>query len=283
MSTRPLSPARQAAENLARRLREIRRSSGLTGRALAAIAGWHFTKVSRLENGNKTPTEAELRLWCRLCDAEDQLPDLLADVRALESMYQEYKRQTRAGMKRLMRTSVPLYERTTRFRIYEHNVIPGLFQTPEYAAAMLSFWIEFLETPNDLDEAIAARIRRQQVVRDPARRIEVVIEEQALRVWFGGAAVQAGQLERLLAVQRLPNVSLGIIPMMIVRPCVASSGFWIFDDELAILETPTAGIEVTRPGELDLYVRMFGLLTSVAQYGEAARELIVSALRDLAN
>ena len=164
MSTRPLSPAKQAAENLGHRLREIRRSANLTGRALAEMTGWHFTKVSRMENGAKTPTEHEIQIWCAACGASDQIPDLIASVRALESMYQEHKRQTRAGMKRLMRTSVPLYERTTRFRIYEHNVIPGLFQTPEYAAAMLSFWIEFLDTPNDLDEAVAARIRRQQVI-----------------------------------------------------------------------------------------------------------------------
>lgn len=283
MSTRPLSPARQAAQNLAQRLREIRKSSGLTGRALATATGWHFTKVSRLENAAKTPTEKEIRLWCQICGAEGDIPDLIAGVRALESMYQEHRRQTRAGMRRLMRTSVPLYERTTSFRIYEHNVIPGLFQTAEYASAMLSFWIGFLDTPNDLDDAVKARIQRQKVIYQPDKRFEVVIEEQALRTWFGTAETQVGQLNRLLEIETMPNVLLGIIPMMIERPCVASAGFWVFDDDLVCLETPTASIEVTQPTEIGLYTRMFDLLATVAAYGEGAQSLIRSALRDISS
>ncbi|WP_155356739.1 helix-turn-helix domain-containing protein [Acrocarpospora macrocephala] len=282
MSTRPLSPAKQAAENLGNRLREIRKGAGITGRALADATGWHFTKVSRLENAAKTPTEQEIRLWCQICDAEDQVPDLLASVRALESMYQEHKRRTRAGMKQLMRTSVPLYERTNRFRIYEHNVIPGLFQTPDYAAAMLRFWIDFLDTPNDLDEAVEARMSRQKIIYRTEKRFEVLLEEQALRTWFGDSATQIGQLERILTVESLPNVRLGIIPMMIERPCVASMGFWIYDERLVLMETPTASIEVTMPSEIELYTRMFDLLGRVSVYDESARCLVRAAIEDLA-
>ena len=59
--------------------------------------------------------------------------------------------------------------------------------------------------------------------------------------------VQAGQLGRLLEMMSVPTVKLGIIPLMTERTAVASAGFWIFDDSLAALETPTASIEVTRP------------------------------------
>ena len=52
---------------------------------------------------------------------------------------------------------------------------------------MLSFWIEFLETPNDLDEAVAVRMERQRVIYRRGKRFVVVLEEQALRTWFGDA------------------------------------------------------------------------------------------------
>ncbi|GAA0942215.1 helix-turn-helix transcriptional regulator [Nonomuraea longicatena] len=281
MSTRRLSPAKKAAIDLGERLRQLRTSAGFSQRALGQATGWHFTKISRMENGGKSPTEAEIRLWCRLCHAEGEIPDLVAGMRALESMYREHKRQTRAGMRRLVRSSVPLYERTTSFRIYEHNAIPGLFQTADYAEAMLSFWIGFLDTPNDLDDAVRAQQRRQGVVRQQDKRFEVVIEEQALRTLFGTAETQATQLERLLEILELPNVLFGVIPMMVERPCVASVGFWIFDHESVQMETPSAAIEVTRPGEVDLYVRMFDLLASVAVYGESARTLIEATAREL--
>jgi transcriptional regulator with XRE-family HTH domain len=281
VTTRPPSPARQIAEELGIRLREIRQGAALTGRALAAEAGWHFTKVSRMENGVKIATEAEIRTWCRICNAEDQTADLIATARAIQTMYQELRRQARAGMQRLMRAPVPLYERTGRFRIYEHNVIPGLFQTSAYARAMLAFWFEFLDAPDDLDQAVAARIDRQRVIHAPGKRFDVLLEEQALRTWFGSAADQREQLERLLTTMSHPHVSVRIIPMMIERPCVASAGFWIYDDELVTLETPTASLEITRPREIELYARMFEHLASVAVNGHAARGLVLAVIEEL--
>ncbi len=234
-----------------------------------------------MEHGVKVATEEEIRIWCRICRAEDQIPDLVATVRAIQTMYQELRRQTRAGMKRLMRAPVPLYERTRRFRIYEHNVIPGLFQTPAYARAMLTFWFGFLDAPNDLDEAVDARMDRQRVIHSRGKRFDVLLEEQALRTWFGTADVQAEQLERLLTVMSHPHVSLRIIPLMIERPCVASTGFWIYDDAMVTLETPTASLEVTRPREVELYTRMFERLATVARKGQAARELVLDVLGEL--
>ncbi len=282
MSTSPSSSARQAQQALGARLREIRKDAGLSGRALAVATGQHFTRVSKIENGVQTPADQDIRDWCRACAAEEQIPDLIATARAVESAYLEFRRQARAGMKRVLGAhTLPLYERTGVFRIYEHNVIPGLFQTAAYTAAMLSFWIGFLEVPNDIDAAVAARMERQLVLYQRGKQFAVVLEEQALRTWFGSANVQAGQLGRLLEVMSMPTVSLGIIPMMTQRTAVAASGFWIFDSSLVALETPTASLEVTRPQEIELYARMFEHLRAVALCGPAARSLIIKALSEL--
>ena len=282
MNTSPSSSAKQAQEALGARLREIRKDAGLSGRAFAAATGQHFTRVSKLEHGVQTPSGQDIRDWCQACGAEEQIPDLIATARVVQSAYLEFRRQARAGMKRVLGShTIPLYERTSLFRIYEHNVIPGLFQTAAYCAAMLSFWIGFLETPDDLDAAVAARMERQRVIYQAGKRFAVVLEEQALRTWFGTAEVQAGQLGRLLEAMSIPTVSLAIIPMMTERAAVASAGFWIFDESLAALETPTASIEVTRPQEIELYARMFEHLKATAVHGGAARALIIKALSEL--
>jgi transcriptional regulator with XRE-family HTH domain len=282
VSTVPSSSARQAQEELGARLRELRQDAGLSGRALAVATGQHFTRVSKIEHGVQAPSDLDIREWCRVCGASDQVPDLIATSRVIESAYREFRRQARMGMKRVLGPhTVPLYQRTESFRIYEHNVIPGLFQTADYAAAMLSFWIEFLSTPNDLEAAVAARMERQHVIYQRSKRFSAVLEEQALYTWFGTAEVQAGQLDRLLAVMSLPTVSLGIIPMRTERSAVGSAGFWIFDDSLVALEIPTASIEVTRPQEIGLYAAMFDHLRSAAVYGRAARALVARALRAL--
>ncbi len=127
MSTSPYSSARQAQEALGARLREIRKGAGLSGRAPATATGQHFTRVSKIEHGVQAPSDQDIRDWCRACGPEEQIPDLIATAHAVQSAYLEFQRQARAGMKRVLGAhTIPLYEMTSLFRIYEHNVIPGL-------------------------------------------------------------------------------------------------------------------------------------------------------------
>jgi transcriptional regulator with XRE-family HTH domain len=282
VTTNPSSSAKQALQALGIRLRDLRKDAGLTARELATATGQHYTRVSKIENSVQAPTDQDIRDWCRACSADDQVLDLIATLRAVESAYLEFRRQSRAGMKRVLGAhTLRRYEQTKVFRIYEHNVIPGLFQTAEYSSAMLSFWIKFLGTPNDVEEAVAVRMERQQVLYCGGKRFVAILEEQALRTWFGTAETQAGQLGRLLELMSLHNVSLGIIPLMTERLAVGSTGFWIFDDSLVALETPTASIEVNQPQEIQLYARMFEALKTAAVYGRDARGLIVKALSEL--
>jgi transcriptional regulator with XRE-family HTH domain len=150
----------------------LRKDAGLTARALAAATAQHYTRVSKIEHGVQAPSDRDIRDWCRACGADNQLPDLLATLHAVESAYLEFRRQSRAGMKRVLGAhTLALYERAKLFRIYEHNVIPGLFQTAEYCSAMLSFWTRFLGAPNDLEEAVAIRMERQRVIYHGGKRL----------------------------------------------------------------------------------------------------------------
>ncbi|WP_350279683.1 helix-turn-helix transcriptional regulator [Kribbella sp. HUAS MG21] len=282
MSTNPNSAARKVQEALGLRLRNLRKDAGLTGRELAAATGWHFTRISKLEHGTQAPTDQDIRTWCQVCGADDQAADLIAQARAIESMYVEFRRRARSGVKQLMLAFQQTYERAEQFRIYEHSVIPGLFQTADYIRAMLSFWARFLNTDSDVDDAVAARLQRQSIIYESKRRFAVVLEENALRTWFGNAETMAGQLDRLLTVMTLPNVALGIVPSMIEREAVSTTGFWIFDDKLVALETPSASIEVTQPQEIALYASMFDMLRRSALYGPEARALIVRVQGELA-
>lgn len=277
----PNTSVKQAREALGARLREIRTDANLTGRALAAVCEWHFTKISKLEHGAQAPSERDIRTWCRACDAEDQILDLIATVRAIESMYIEWQRHLRTGLKRSQTSSVPLYERTRLFRGYENTVIPGLFHTAEYAAAIFKFWHEFLDLPNDVDEAVAARMERQRVLYTGARRFVFVLEEQTLHTRIGDTDVMLGQLDRVLAVMSLPRVSLGIIPAAGERHCLAQGSFWIFDAERVKVEGISAGLDITQPREIAMHVKAFALLQQSAVYGKIARELIQRALTEL--
>jgi transcriptional regulator with XRE-family HTH domain len=271
----------QAREALGGRLREIRLDAGLSARALAKLAGWHFTKVSKLEHGTRRPSRDDIRAWCRYCRAEDQMADLLAAARGIDAMYTEWRRQMRAGMKHFQDSLRPLYEQTLLFRAYETTFIPSLLTTAEYAAAILEFWAGLMSLPADIQAAVAARIDQQDILYAGKRRFLFVMEEQALRTRTGGPEVMAGQLDRLLALISLPTISLGIIPSAGDRRALAQGSFWIFDDARVQVETVSAGLDITQPAEIGLYTQVFGLLQRSAVYGHDARDLIRRALADL--
>jgi hypothetical protein len=183
-------------------------------------------------------------------------------------------------MRQLQESSAPLYERTRLFRIYEHTALPGLFHTAEYSMEIMSYWVRFLGLPDDAEAAAAARLARQKVLRSGRRRFIVVLAEQALRTRLGTPQVMTAQLEHLLEVMRLPNVSVGIIPAMAERYTVAQVPFWIWDDVRVTVETVSARLEITRPDEIALYATVFDQLRQSAVYGSRARELISEATAD---
>ena len=284
MTTDPTSSGAQARKDLGARLRQIRKAAGLTGKVVAEATGQHVTRVSRIENGTQPPTEQQIRDWCTVCGVPDEIPDLLATARSVESAYLEYFRQSRAGMRRLGGLhTMATYQRTTTFRIHEPLVLPGLFQTEAYYRRILSFWYEFLDAPDDADAVVAQRLERSAVALVPTKRIAVVLGEQALRTRRGTPEEHADQLDHLLSLMRLPFVSVDVIPADIQRHALATIGFWIFDNNAVALETPTAAIKVTRPQEIARYLAMFDLLRAEAVQGREARDLVQTVRASLDN
>ncbi len=270
--------AQQALDALAARLREIRKDAELTARQVALAAGWHESKCSRIEHARTMPSPEDIRIWCSICGVPDQAADLTAALRGIDSMYVEWRRMVRSGMRRLQEAPLPLYERTRQFRIYEHGVIPGLFQTAEYARARMGLIVEFNGIPDDLDTAVAARLERQRVLRRGDHRFAVVLEEWALRSRIGSTGMMAGQLTHLAQESALPSVTLGIIPVTAARTMWSSPGFWIYDESRVLIETPAAELAITQPREIGVYLRTFAELAAMAVYGSRARDLINGAI-----
>ncbi|MGH2599019.1 MAG: helix-turn-helix domain-containing protein [Dehalococcoidia bacterium] len=282
MRSSPSSSAREARKALADRLREIRLDAGLTCRALARHAGWHESKCSRIEHARTVPSEADITLWCETCGAAEQTPDLIASARAIESMYIEWRRLQRGGLRQLQDVGTRQCEAAQHVRAYHSQVVPGFFQTPGYATALLNEIARFHETPNDVEQAVAARMERHRLLREGGRRFGVVIEEAVLRYQVGEPATMAGQLGHLLDEATLPSVSLGIIPFSrVARPMWTLEGFTLFDEVLVDVELLSANVTVTQPREIALYSKAFGEFAAMAVYGQHARALITDAIRAL--
>ena len=75
-----MSSFQRAREALGLRLRELRRDAQLTGRELAQSQGWHPSKVSKIEAGKQTPSQADIRAWAVACRRPDLARDLVASL-----------------------------------------------------------------------------------------------------------------------------------------------------------------------------------------------------------
>ena len=274
--------ADQALASLGIRLRDVRRDAGLSGTTLARLSGWLPSKVSKIEHGKQTPSEEDLRIWCEHCQAPDQLPDLIAAARSIETQFAEWRRIMQGGTRRRQQASAAVYERARVFRVYEPAVVPGLLQTREYAVAVLSTFIDFVRVPEDAEEGAAARLERQRVLTHGDRHFHMVVGEQALHTNVGGTEVMAGQLGHLLSVLKLPRLRLGVIPLDAPYRVPLNNGFWILDETLVQFDTYSAELSLVRPDEIALYGRAFERLAALAVYGAEARTILAGTLDRLA-
>lgn len=281
MPSNPSSRIQQARDVLAGRLRDIRRDAGISGRELAARCGWSESKSSRIENARTPPSDADIKAWCRACDADDQVPDLITANRQSTEAHVEWRRLQRGGLRHLQTSTGDLYQRTTVFRVYVSDVIPGFLQTPGYATALLGSIAEFRGTPDDVSAAVNARMRRNAVLGNGALRFRFVLEESVLRHRLCGADTMAAQLGHLLMTMDLPHVVLGIIPFARQRTVWPMTTFTVFDDHRVHADTLDSASTLTQPSQIELYERAFDRLAQDAAHGSAARALVAEALAAL--
>ena len=182
-----------------RQLRLRREAVGMRVAEFAVAAGYSEDLVYKIEGGKRIPRPEYLDKSEELLDAGGLIAAMKEDVAKVR-----YPKKVRALAK--------LEAQAIEIGIYECNIIAGLLQTPEHARTV----IEARQppySPDDLERMVAGRLARHAVFeRDPAPSIHFVLEEAPLRRQVGGTMVWRRQLERLLEVGRLRNVTLQVMP-----------------------------------------------------------------------
>lgn len=279
-----MSSFQRAREALGNRLREMRLDAHLTGRDLAAEAGWGPPKVSKIEAGRQTPSDGDLATWARICGREQVVRELTATLRSLEQQYVEHRRMFRTGLPSRQRSIAEIEAKTTLTRNFEPCFVPGLLQTAEYAR------YRFAEgdpdetergvpkSEDELDEAIAARMDRQRILHRGDKKFHFVMTEAVLHYQVCPPDVMTGQIGHLISMTTLPAIRVGIIPFSAPLKIGPMHGFYMYDDKLVLVELFTAGLNVSQADEIGGYERVFGHLANAAVYGADARTILTDAL-----
>lgn len=178
-----------------------------------------------MERGWVPMRDPDIRVLCEFYGSED--PEILAYL--LELARLDRGRRKAKGWWHdsphpgTLSEYIALEDAASRMRTWELSLIPGLFQTAEYARSLaVSEGVGVWEDPDEIERLVEIRMRRQERLRD-ARPLEVyaIIWEAALRQLVGGPDIMRAQLEHLLKVAELPNVRLQVLPFRAGgHPCV---------------------------------------------------------------
>ncbi|MGW7386116.1 helix-turn-helix domain-containing protein [Streptomyces sp. NPDC054794] len=274
----------QAREALGVRLRELRLaapSGRLTGSALARRLGWPQPKVSKLENGKQTATPDDLRLWAEHTGQPDAYDELLARLTGFESHIRSWRRQLASGHQPVQDTHLAAHTDAAVFRGWESSMIFGILQTPDYARHIFTRYAELQQSPQDTEEAVRSRIRRQEALYDPTKRFHLLLWEAALRALVCPPSILAAQLDRLSGTVGLDTVELGIIPFSASLKIAPATAFWIYDDNRVIVETWHSELWIEDHTSVSTYLRTWNTLRESAVYGADAHRLISTARQAL--
>ncbi|NDU74054.1 helix-turn-helix domain-containing protein [Actinomadura sp. DSM 109109] len=271
--------ALEMRDDLGKQLRLLRRRANLTGSRLGELLNCHFSKISRIENGLTIPEAEMVRAWCHATGAGDEADDLAAMAENVDVAYRAYRNVQRAGgLKRLQEEGiVELFESTRRWQAYEPRVLPGLLQTVAYASAILEVTRQRLDQPDDVGPAAQARFALRRALDGPAT-FAYLIEEHVLREPIAAPDVMREQAEQLIADSHRPNISIGIVPMGRLRARHATENFTIFDEEMVRVQLLPGLFTATAPSDVAEYRKAFELLSTMAVYGDEARDLIRDAM-----
>lgn len=155
-------------------------------------------------------------------------------------------------------------------RTFELQFVHGLFQTPEYARAVVVLGHEAAPSA-EIERRVSVRMKRQDLlVGQTPPRVWSVMDEAALRRPVGGPAVMRGQLRRLQEVAQQTNVTLQVVPFSRGGHAGAGGSFSILRfrepdlPDVVYIEQLTSSLYLDRRIEVDHYVAVMNRLSADA-------------------
>lgn len=285
--THPFGELSEQRQRLGAALRRLRAAAGLSGEQMAARTGISQSRVSRIELGLQSAAIAIVERWADVTDASDAArAQVLELAEAAATQAVAWRKAMTRGLVTLQRDSRDLEASTARILNFQSMCVPGLLQIPEYSRRVFAAGYP-QPGQQEVAAATAARMDRQVILYDESKRFEFVMAEAALRWRLGPVSLMRAQLDRILAISALSNVTLGVIPLSAEVNEWHDHGFDILEDRgdagdpVVHVETFTTGLTITDPDDVAAYRGVFGRLREAAVFGDDTADILHEITRSL--
>lgn len=259
----------RSKQDLAEKIRELRKRAGLTGEGLARLCNVSQSKISKIETGKTTPNLTDVECILRAVDAPVELVrEVTALARLASTEWQDKRSSWRRGIEKRQAELAALEASATQLRYFLPSMITGLLATPEYMRASLS------HTPGDVSRTVARKIERQAVLYDESKCFTFILSEQAVKWAMMPARIMSVQVDRLISLSHLPNIRLGVILYGTIATRGPMNTFTVYDDRLATAETFTGRMVFQDARDVRQHLDLFALFEGAAVFDAAARDAL---------
>ncbi|TMM40233.1 MAG: helix-turn-helix domain-containing protein [Actinobacteria bacterium] len=264
-------------------LRRLREAAGVTIDVVADRLECSSSKISRIETGHTGATPRDVR---------DMLAVYGVDGSAAEELLQVAREARLKGWWHLYGTVlttayVGLEAAASEIHAYEGQVVPGLLQVEEYARAMIVKGRPDI-SPVELDRRVHVRMERQSLLtQDDPLRLWAVLDEAIFHRLVGGPAVMTRQIDHLVMVADLPNITLQVLPFAIGAHAGMDGSFAILgyeepaDPDVVFAENAAGGLFLEKDEELRRYHFIFDHLRASALPPDESVALLAARVKEL--
>jgi transcriptional regulator with XRE-family HTH domain len=257
-------------------LRRHRDAAGVTIDVVADQLGCSASKVSRIETGHTSATPRDVKdmldIYGVAGTESEELVEIAREAR-VKGWWHPYSTV-------LTGAYVGLEAAAQRVRAYEQQVVPGLLQSEQYAAAMIRAARPDI-TSDEFQRRVHVRMERQSLlIQDDPIDLWVVLDEAVVSRPVGGDVVMRDQLKRLVKATDMPNVTIQILPFAVGAHAGMDGTFAILDfpeaedPNVVFAENATGGLFLEKSDELTKYVFIFDQIRATALPPEESHAMI---------
>ncbi len=267
---------------IARELRQLRERSHLTLDQAARQLDMSKSNLSRIENAQIGIKPRDVRAALALYGVTGDDAEALVEI-ARGAQQRGWWQNYSGVLPEWFEFYVGLEAEASTVRTYEAESVPGLLQTEAYAREM------FLLTAGaaEVEKKVAARIHRQNLLRQESTQLSAVLNEAVLQRPVGGPTVMSEQLAQLADLSELPNVTVQVLPFTagghpaMTTPYVILSFADAPDESIVYLENLTNGQALEEPDHVGGYTLVHQKLCSMALGPEESTALLRQASRHM--
>lgn len=258
---------------IGRRLRDLRKEHKVSGIQLAQRTGCTQSLISKIENGKIKPSIDYIKKFSLALSLSNSIENELLQITTAFLLNFDRWSQDDSSFADLQEVVRSRELKAKTIQSFSLNLMSGLVQTESYARAIFALHGTNL-SEKEVTQALRVRMRRQSVLDDINKTIQIVISEGSLGNWIAEPQLMEEQLNKLKAVIQEGRIELRILPFFTRTAVLPITSFALYDEGVVGIETQTLSFQLWEKEEIELYKELFRKMLVESVSGRKAIAMI---------